>query len=239
MTTFLTDHAEIQAWLDRHAEYEKASISDTGIVKVEGAIVVSKVTTTQLPVQFGTVTGSFQIQSDTLLTLHGVPSLVGGNFDCRKCNALKDLTGSPDFVHGAFIADDCAELATAKGISKQILSFITLENCPKLVDVRHITSPRHLYIVESPNVLLDTTHFPIADTIYIDPSRELTADMVRIGIQRRVQILYIDYNCGCEVLTDFLDTGDLLTAVARFEEVYHEPFHLPGAVHTTSDIPSL
>ena len=57
---------------------------------------------TELPVQFGKVTGNFSINNcSNLKSLKGSPRSVGGNFDCRSC-MLESLDGAPEEVGGFF-----------------------------------------------------------------------------------------------------------------------------------------
>lgn len=58
---------------------------------------------TQLPVEFGTVEGSFEVTQTALTTLKGSPSRVTGSFACGACQ-LDSLEGGPDWVGGWY---DC------------------------------------------------------------------------------------------------------------------------------------
>jgi hypothetical protein len=74
---------------------------------------------TELPVQFGKVTGNFLINNCShLKSLKGAPRTVGGNFDCRSCD-LESLVGAPEEV-GGYFACSYNELTSLEGGPKKV-----------------------------------------------------------------------------------------------------------------------
>lgn len=72
----------------------------TGVVNVQGDVQLTK-SITQIPLQFGKVTGRFSCGNKGLTTLQGAPQEVGANFECAY-NQLTDLQGAPRHVGGDF-----------------------------------------------------------------------------------------------------------------------------------------
>lgn len=74
---------------------------------------------TELPVQFGKVTGNFLINNCShLKSLKGAPRTVGGNFDCRSCD-LESLVGAPEEV-GGYFACSHNKLTSLEGGPKEV-----------------------------------------------------------------------------------------------------------------------
>ena len=74
----------------------------TGVVDVQGSVTLNpKKIVSQLPVQFGRVSGHFHCHKNQLITLHGAPSHVTYNFSCAV-NKLQSLDGAPIYVGGDF-----------------------------------------------------------------------------------------------------------------------------------------
>jgi len=76
-----------------------------GIVDVEGDVELFRVEgykkIKRLPVQFGNITGDFNIAGGNLITLEGCPKTVGGCFLCEN-NKLTSLVGGPRTVGSTF-----------------------------------------------------------------------------------------------------------------------------------------
>ena len=72
------------------------------LVNVTGNVILDETKqVTQLPVQFGTITGSFDCKNNKLTSLQGAPHHVGSHFWCMK-NQLTSLQGAPTHVGGSF-----------------------------------------------------------------------------------------------------------------------------------------
>lgn len=70
-------------------------------VNVIGNVYLLNKKLTKLPIQFGTVGGSFECFYNHLTTLEGAPKEVGGDFICSS-NDLTSLEGAPEKVGGDF-----------------------------------------------------------------------------------------------------------------------------------------
>ena len=73
----------------------------TGVVDVDGDVVLKRGNTKKLPVKFGTVSGYFYCYGKNLVSLSGSPRHVGGDFDCYD-NQLTSLEGAPNHVGDVF-----------------------------------------------------------------------------------------------------------------------------------------
>ena len=89
--TQICDKYGIQDW----------SISEEGLVNVDGFADLNYRNLTRLPLRFGTVTGNFYCDENQLTTLEGAPEKVGGHFYC-SINQLTTLDGAPSWVGGDF-----------------------------------------------------------------------------------------------------------------------------------------
>lgn len=112
---------EIRALLKDSFEIKgDIKVSPAGLVDVKGDCEsITMFMTGKLPVQFGTVTGSFTVFAASLNNLDGCPRMVGGDFDCRY-NELTDFTGAPSVVSGGFHAKSKDKLASLKGLPSKI-----------------------------------------------------------------------------------------------------------------------
>ena len=94
---------EIQQWLDK-MEIEDYTINEDLTVDVDGNVDLVKKGLTELPIQFGKVTGDFDCYSNNLESLKGSPKVVEGGFDCSH-NQLTTLEGCPEIVEGWFYCE--------------------------------------------------------------------------------------------------------------------------------------
>lgn len=80
--------------------------AQTGVVDVQGHVYLNrKKLISQLPVQFGHVTGHFHCHKNQLKTLMGCPTRVTESFWCAQ-NQLQSLEGAPNYVRGNFQCND-------------------------------------------------------------------------------------------------------------------------------------
>jgi hypothetical protein len=77
------------------------TITNDGLVNVDGYVNISHMRLTKLPFNFGFVTGYFICNSNQLTSLEGGPKEVGGDFFCHN-NRLTSLKGCPKEVGGVF-----------------------------------------------------------------------------------------------------------------------------------------
>ena len=80
------------------------TINKDGTIDVDNEVYLVAMELTELPLKFGSVSGSFNCSGNGLTTLKGSPKLVGGYFKCSN-NILTDLEGGPEKVDSYF---DCA-----------------------------------------------------------------------------------------------------------------------------------
>ena len=97
---------------------ENWSINKDGLVDVDGDVNLNFKGITELPLQFGGVTGNFRCFLNSLTTLKGGPTEVVGNFDC-DLNKLTTLEGAPQEVGGGFYCRS-NNLTTLKGAPEYI-----------------------------------------------------------------------------------------------------------------------
>jgi hypothetical protein len=72
----------------------------TGVVDVQGSVTLNpKKIVSELPVQFGRVSGHFHCHKNKLVTLQGAPTHVTESFWCDT-NQLQSLDGAPTYVGG-------------------------------------------------------------------------------------------------------------------------------------------
>jgi hypothetical protein len=100
----MTKQSEIKDQLRKYFDVMgKVSIKPDGTVDVSGNVeFMGKTKFTQLPVKFGTVTGSFTVIGEGLTTLEGCPTQVGGTFKCMS-NNLTSLAHGPTHVGGSYL----------------------------------------------------------------------------------------------------------------------------------------
>jgi hypothetical protein len=80
---------------------ENWMINSDGLVDVNGNVNLYNQGLTEIPLQFGRVTGDFYCDRNKLTTLKGTPHRVGGRFDCDD-NRLTSLEFCPRSVGGGF-----------------------------------------------------------------------------------------------------------------------------------------
>jgi hypothetical protein len=97
-------------------------MNSKGEIDVDGNVVCSKLLS-QIPVQFGEITGNFEcIEWKKLTSLEGSPRKVGGIFKVYKCPSLKSLKGSPVEVKDSFIVTEL-QLTSLEGSPEKVGSF--------------------------------------------------------------------------------------------------------------------
>jgi hypothetical protein len=138
----MVDEKQIKSLLKKHFDVTgKVTInSTTGLVDVDGDVKLKKeIKTSQLPVSFGGVGGSFSCYNNNLVSLEGAPTSVGGGFDCRN-NQLTSLEGAPALVGGNFYCTN-NKLTSLEGAPKDVggefdcsnNQLTSLEGAPALV----------------------------------------------------------------------------------------------------------
>lgn len=100
---FLTDKEDIKYWLESK-NIKNFTINNDLTVDVNGNVELSNryrvYNKEHLPIQFGKVTGNFDISNNNLVSLEGSPFEVGGNFNCSNNEDLKSLDYIPSKISG-------------------------------------------------------------------------------------------------------------------------------------------
>ena len=113
---------------ERLIHKNKVSIDADGKLNVLGDVVVKLEYTThqstglpfgKLPVQFGTVSGTFSVAKTRLQSLAGAPVSVGG-ICWISDNLLTSLEGGPQHIHHLLIMDNLPALASLTGFPPDI-----------------------------------------------------------------------------------------------------------------------
>ena len=87
-------------WLEE-MNIKNYKINPDGTVDVNGDVDISQKQLTEIPIQFGKISGNFYCYNNNLTTLKGAPIYVGGDFTCSY-NKLTSLKGAPEYVGGHF-----------------------------------------------------------------------------------------------------------------------------------------
>lgn len=115
--------------------------AQTGIVDVQGSVTLNpKKIVSQLPVQFGRVTGNFHCHKNQLVTLQGAPTHVTESFSCAV-NQLQSLDGAPSHVRGNFSCND-NPLKSLQGAPEYVGSTWYLDYDPELPLLRTLNTKR-------------------------------------------------------------------------------------------------
>lgn len=139
MTISQEEYDTIEEILDE-LKVRNYTINDDGKVDVDGDVDISSRSLTEIPVQFGNVTGYFFCHNNLLTSLVGSPRKVGKSYHCTD-NRITNLEGSPDYVGGYF---DCGRnrIVNLKGCPTHIRSSFactfnkleSLQNAPERID---------------------------------------------------------------------------------------------------------
>ena len=123
---FLDSKYKTEMWLSRFPLDNRYQIMDDLTVNVDGNVRLSGYNLSEIPVQFGVVTGYFDCSSNKLTSLKGTPRECQ-EFDCSK-NQLTTLEHGPRIVHKFY---NCSKnnLTTLKGAPEKVyLTFSCQEN---------------------------------------------------------------------------------------------------------------
>jgi len=98
---------------------KKYTINNDLTVDVDGDVIFSpNADLKNIPVNFGTVSGSFECKYNHIVSLEGAPKEVGGHFFCSY-NQLSSLSGSPRGVGGNFNCDN-NRLTSLQGAPREV-----------------------------------------------------------------------------------------------------------------------
>jgi hypothetical protein len=104
------------------------TVEEDGVVNVRGGLQMRKNKFDQIPVQFGTVTGSFEVTSVGIQSLDGCPRMVKGSFSCMGCD-LTSLEGGPEQVEGFYEAQH-NRLTNLKGCAIRVTNMLNVTHNP-------------------------------------------------------------------------------------------------------------
>jgi hypothetical protein len=124
----LPQHTETEKWLRSHA-IAKWHINEDGIVDVAGNVQLNDFQGLVLPIQFGIVSGYFDIYNIPLTSLKGCPLHVGGYFDCGNTE-ITSLQYAPSVINGNLLCSN-TKIKSFSGtdkIVKQIDGYIECYN---------------------------------------------------------------------------------------------------------------
>jgi hypothetical protein len=126
----------IRAWLKKHNIHKYAIESDGSVNVFQNVKIHNDDTFEHLPVQFGTVQGSFQVIScDAMIDLTNFPTIVENYFFIYGNDSLRSLIGSPVIVRGRYICSYNPALVTLHGIEKLQTQTIDCSHCHNLVEL--------------------------------------------------------------------------------------------------------
>lgn len=104
MSHFLNNEKKVKTWLGK-MKIKNYIIHPNLTVDVDDSVNLHNQNLTHLPIQFGVVSGSFDISKNLLPTLKGSPHKVGLSFVCRN-NQLNSLKYAPQEVMYDFFCDN-------------------------------------------------------------------------------------------------------------------------------------
>lgn len=107
-------------------------VDDQGRVCNKGSVSLHDNSIEEIPVQFGTIGGSFELKfAKKLKTLEGCPETVGANFVLWDCNSLETLDGCPQTVGHAFVLK-CSNLKTLMGAPREVKGLVDISDEGKI-----------------------------------------------------------------------------------------------------------
>ena len=114
------DKLKIKLWLENYKCRNYIFNDNTGRVDINGNVNLSGKELSEIPFQFGKVSGDFECQNNKLTSLDFAPEFVGGCFNCSN-NNINDFDNIPiKHIEGNFYAygADPDKLSKLKGIVK-------------------------------------------------------------------------------------------------------------------------
>jgi hypothetical protein len=101
----LTDHNDIAAWLKlHHISIGKCNINDTGTVDAKGDVWFRYTGGDTLPIQFGRIEGSFNVNESSLTSFVGFPHYIEDVLYCSRTNitSLHGIETAVNYVGDSF-----------------------------------------------------------------------------------------------------------------------------------------
>lgn len=131
----------IEEWIEK-MEIKKANIRDNLVIDVMDHVSLAGWGIISFPeyIQFGKISGYFDISHNNLESLRGCPRIVFGFFSCAE-NNLESLSGAPEHVRGSFSCRS-NRLKSLDGAPKNVSGFFNCSDNPAKFteeDVRSIS----------------------------------------------------------------------------------------------------
>ena len=124
-------------WCEQHLPEGLWKVNSQGLVDVEGNVDLRMQKIQRLPVNFGKVSGHFDIEGcKQLETLEGSPREVGFYFDCQGCVSLHSLKGAPQQVNSSFGCSYCTGLQTLEGAPRHVGDSFVCRGCTGLLNLK-------------------------------------------------------------------------------------------------------
>lgn len=111
------EYSQVVEWLEEMG-IKNFYINDDLTVDVDYYVNLFNRGLTEIPIQFGKVSGFFDCSNNYLISLKGCPMEVGNDFNCA-CNQLTSLEYTPSEINGDFDFNN-NQLSTLKGCPKDI-----------------------------------------------------------------------------------------------------------------------
>jgi hypothetical protein len=136
---------KIENILRRSFDLNRFTINDDLTVDVDGDVLFSRKSQTQLPINFRTVTGCFSIlDCKKLTTLKGCPQHVGSIFEVRNAQNLRSLEHGPQTVGESYIVfnssikslEHCPTDIPERFIIEYCYFITSLKGCPEKIGER-------------------------------------------------------------------------------------------------------
>lgn len=130
----------IKYWLDSF-KVEKYTINEDLTVDVDGDLRLAGRRFTEIPIQFGYVSGTVYCGNNNLTSLKGLPNRIRGHFNCAN-NQITNFDYAPEFVGGEFICS-YNPIESIKGLKTKI-NYNFFHGCSKEEPYK-IPELKHLY----------------------------------------------------------------------------------------------
>lgn len=108
--------------------YVEIHVKDDGVVNVTGGLQMRNKHIREIPVQFGTVNGTFEVVGMNIQSLKNSPRMVKGTFSCVGCD-LTSLEGGPEQVEGFYEAQH-NRLTNLTGCAMRVARMLNVTHNP-------------------------------------------------------------------------------------------------------------
>lgn len=136
---------KITQFLEKY-KIENYTINDDLTVDVNGDVNLWAKGLTEIPIQFGKVTGNFWCNHNKLTSLKGCPKYVGGFFSCGS-NNFTIIDYCPEYVGDAFDCD-YAPISTLEGSPKFVCKEFSCMGNESLKSLKGIGEVKELVFTE-------------------------------------------------------------------------------------------